>query len=98
MFSLTIVSLIKLHVGIVGRPMPVFIDSVRVVEIGAIASALIVEMTLKQAEIVANDGLPVEWTLDERKEVIKAATLLAYLSECDVACYPVSVASVVFFP
>lgn len=78
--------------------MPVFIDSIRVAEIGAITTALIVEMTLKSAEIVANDGLPVGWTLDERKEIIKAATLLAYLSECNVACYPVSVSSVVFFP
>lgn len=76
--------------------MAVFIDSTRVSEIEAQVAAAQAQMDLKEAEIAANMGNPVIWTDEERSELMAIATLLAFLSENDLACYPLSVSSVLF--
>lgn len=75
--------------------MAVYIDSARVAEIKAQLEILDLLMDFKQGEIDTEGG-PVIWTDAQRNEQMKVATLLAFLSEVDLACYPLSVSSVLF--
>lgn len=76
--------------------MAVYIDLARIGEIEAQLQLLQDQMDIKEIEIAFNDGNPVPWTDGERNQVMASATLLAFLSENDVACYPLSVSSVLF--
>lgn len=62
------------------------------------AQDIVDQMTGKQAEIVLNGGLPVEWFDVERTEILKRITLIAFLVRLNIACYPLSASAVVFFP
>lgn len=76
--------------------MAVFITESEADTIHAIADAIEVAMNVKLLEIGLNGGEPVEWTEAERLDLMKNATLLAFLSKVDVACYPLSDSSVLF--
>lgn len=77
--------------------MTVYIDQARIDDIQAQLDILQLLMDLKQAEVTAEGG-PVVWSDAQRNEQMKVATLLAFLSEVDLACYPLSVSSVLFVP
>lgn len=49
----------------------------------------------KVTQIEANDDLPVEWTLVERTALLSKLTRLCYSLQLDLACYPLSIASVI---
>jgi hypothetical protein len=78
--------------------MAFLIDDFTAEQIRVIGQGIADSATLKRDEIALNDGNPVEWTESERLNLLKAATLLAYLDAMDVACYPLSDSAVIFFP
>lgn len=78
--------------------MAVFIDFTTATEILANAENISDQMEVKLGEIALNSGNPVEWDNGDRLDVMKDITLIAYLLALDLACYPLSVSAVVFFP
>ena len=76
--------------------MTVYVGTARLEEIQAVLDELQAAVDAKEVEIFLNGGEPVVWTQDERNVVMKDATLLAYLSDNDLACYPLSAAAVLF--
>lgn len=38
------------------------------------------------------------WTDDERRDVLRQATVMVFICALDLACYPLSSSAVIFFP
>jgi hypothetical protein len=81
--------------------MPITINQTRLDELKACTDALEAQWVSIQEgidfEIAAGTTDPsVPWFDDERRDVLRQATLLVFLSELNLACYPLSVSAVVF--
>lgn len=68
------------------------------VDLSNLGYDLVGYMADKEDEMIALGVDEIEWTLEERKLVLSLATLVAFLSKCNIACYPLSESSTIFFP
>lgn len=73
-----------------------------------ITAALVAKMTivvmrmeeeLDALQLAIDDagGAPIDWDFSSRQELLEAATLLVRFLQLDIACYPLTEASVVFY-
>lgn len=67
-------------------------------EIAAIRAEIDAVLSSWNTALIVNLEAPIFVLDSERLDLMKSATLLAYLSEIDVACYPLSVSAVYFIP
>lgn len=81
--------------------MPFLISQTRLDELKACTAALEAQWDELQAAIDFNvaAGLPVTdvpWWDEQRRDVLRQSTIMVFLSELDLACYPLSASAVLF--
>lgn len=80
--------------------MPMDICQPKLDEIKACVNALQAQIDEIQAGIDFNVESELEpcvpWFDEERRDILRQATLLVYLAELDLACYPLSASAVLF--